>query len=184
MKKLLLAVGLAVLVAGSAQAVSVSLVPSALTVNVSEDFVIDVVITGAQAPGVEVVNVVIAYDPSLVAALDAVEGPFLPSQQPGEFLMEFENMTYAPGVASYTVARLGPASSTGSGTAASITFHCEGNGLTLLAWNVVLADVDGNPIADVSGEVAVQQGAIPEPMTLLLIGGALAALGVVARKRS
>ena len=181
MKRLFLTIALAALVVGSAQAITVEMQPPELTIMPSTIFVVDLMINDADQPGVEVVNVVVSYDPSLVNAIGAEEGAFLSDQQAGEYLMEFTELDNVGGIASYTVARLGPLTSVGSGVGASLTFHCERDGLVLLDWLVILADQNGEPIIIQEGVIPVEQ--IPEPMTLVLIGGALAALGVVARKR-
>jgi len=178
MKKVLFAVVLAMAVAASAQAVSVALVPSSLTVVPSTIFTIDVVVSDAMAPGVEVLDVLVLFNPALVEAVGASEGAFI-SDQGGE-LMEF--LEVVPGSLSYTVTRLGPESSTGSGTAATLTFHCLALGEVDLVYLVQAADVNGDIILAEQGAVQVSQ--TPEPMTLALIGAALTALGFVARKRS
>jgi len=184
MKKALFAMVLAMVVAASAQALTIGLVPSALTVTPSTIFVIDVVVTGAAAPGVEVIDVVVTYNPALVTGVDAAEGAWMRTGGP---LLEFEEVNNVAGYVSYTAARLGPNGSTGSGTAVTLTFHCEGPGLTALAYYVNVSDTNGDIIADGTGVIEIQQGGgqvIPEPMTLALVGVALTALGVVARKRS
>jgi hypothetical protein len=175
---------LAMVVAASAQAISISLVPGALTITPSTIFVIDVVITGAESPGVEVVDVVVSYNPALVTGVNAAEGSFISAQ--GGPLMEFEEVNNNDGFVSYTVTRLGMVGSIGSGTAVSLTFHCEGPGLAELVYAAAATDVEGTIIAEAYDTIEVQQGggAVPEPMTLALVGVALTALGVVARKRS
>ena len=180
MKKVLFAMVLAMAVAASAQALSVALVPSSFTVTPSTIFTIDVVISDAMAPGVEVLDVLVLFNPALVEAVGASEGSFISAQ--GGPVMEF--LEVVPGSLSYTVTRLGPESSTGSGTAATLTFHCLAPGITQLAYLVQATDVSGDIILAQDGYVLVQQGIVPEPMTLALIGAALTALGFVARKRS
>jgi opacity protein-like surface antigen len=186
MKKLLLAIGLAVLVAGSAQAVAVvEVVPPYLEIKPCTIFVVELVVRDVEEPGVEVVNLVLTYNSKLVEALGVEEGGYLPEQQVGEDRMQFsliEENDMGYGVVSYTVVRLGSQTSVGSGTAALITFHCRAPGLTVIDYDVILLDIDSNIVASGVGHIEVLQ--TPEPMTLVLVGGALAALGFVARKRS
>ena len=193
MKKTLLAMVLAMAVAAAAQAVSVSLVPGAITVTPSTVFTIDVIVTDAEAPGIEVIDIQVAFNGALVEAysvwdpemeeysvLPATEGQFI--RKAGGPILEF--LGWGDGYLSYTVTRLGPTSSTGSGTAATLTFHCLGPGAAPLSYLVQGTDLTGTIIMTGQGVVEVQQGVVPEPMTLTLIGAALTALGLVARKRS
>jgi len=189
MRKALLAVALVMALAIGAQAGSIYLAPSALTVSVGATFTIDVVVSGAQAPGAESCNVEVYFDPSLVHALGASEGSFYSSQLGSEMFFTFGYlMDNTAGVLSYTFTRFGPLHSTGSGTAAVLTFECQANGLTTMDYFAVVSDPDGGDLLAATGVVDVQQGEagppIPEPMTLVLVGAAVTALGVVARKRS
>jgi hypothetical protein len=87
------------------------------------------------------------------------------------------------GTLNVSVTRYGPNTSEGSGTAMIVTFHCEGLGVATLSFYAGVSDPDGNKLAIKGGKVVVSQ-LVPEPMTLALIGAALTALGLVARKRS
>jgi len=172
----------AMLVASTAYAITVTVVPSAQTVVVGSVFTLDVVVTDAGSPGVEVVDVVAAFSPSDVNALGASEGGFLYQQQVGEDLLEMLLVDNSGGVMSYTVARLGPVSSTGSGTAATLTFRCMQVSAINIGVMTSLADINGNLIDIwIDLPLVVQT---PEPMTLVLIASALTAAGLLARKRS
>lgn len=184
MKKVFVAMILVIAVAASAHAASISLVPSALTVSVGATFTIDVVVSGVGAPGADVADVVVSFNPALVNALGASEGDFMAQQNldiPLAFGSLFDNTN---GLLSYTFARLGAQVSTGSGTALTLTFECMAGGPTPLTYTASLGDQLGAILVSGQGTVAVQQGPVPEPMTMVLVGAALTALGVVARKRS
>lgn len=185
MKKAFVAMVLAMAVAAVAHAGTIALVPSALTVAVGATFTVDVVVTSVD--GAEVLDVQVSFDPTLVHALGASEGEYMAQQNP-DFPMPFGNLfDNTNGLLSYTITRLGPNVSTGSGTAATLTFECQAQGVTTLDYAVALSDQAGATIASGTGSVDVQQGeggVVPEPMTLALVGAALTALGVVARKRS
>jgi hypothetical protein len=185
MRKALLAVVLVMALAVGAQAASIYLVPSAITVTPSQTFTIDVVVTGvAASPGAESANIEVHFDTSQVDAQGMSEGDFI-QQQTGETYMAFGYLIdNTNGVLSYTFTRLGPATSSGSGTVATLTFHCKGVGTSTLDYYAVLSEPSGDDLVAGSGSVDVTQGVIPEPMTLLLVGAAVTALGVVARKRS
>ena len=184
MKKVVLAMGLAMVLAAAAQAMSVTIEPSATTVNVGDMFTIEVLVADATEP-VEMLEVFATFDPALMSAEGAAEGGFIESQ--GGDLAEFVNLNNGAGTISYTVLRMGPAGSTGSGTGATFDFLCQGAGTSLIDYRVVLYKLDKTVLADVTGSIEVTQGGggvIPEPTTLALVASVLAALGVVARKRS
>jgi hypothetical protein len=176
-------------VAASAYAISIALVPSPSNpdpIMPCDYFVLDVVVTDAGTPGVEVLNVEVSYNPAQVTGVSMSEGEFMAQQNPEMFMAFGYLIDNNAGFMSYTITRLGPVSSTGAGTAAKLTFHCEALGLTPLSYYAAATDALGDIIVEGSGVIEVPQGepAIPEPMTLALIGAALTALGVVARKRS
>ena len=125
------------------------------------------------------------WDPEMeeYSVLPATEGQFI--RKAGGPILEF--LGWGDGYLSYTVTRLGTKSSTGSGTAATLTFLCLAPGQTALSYLVQGTDLTGEIIMSGSGVVNVDQGGggvVPEPMTLALVGVALTALGLVARKRS
>ena len=184
MRKALLAVALVMALAIGAEAGSIYLVPSAMTVAVGATFTIDVVVSGAESPGAESCNVEVYFDPSKVNALGAGEGGFMAQQNPESYMAFGYLVDNTAGVLSYTFTRLGPKVSTGSGTAAVLTFECKSAGLTIMDYFAVVSDPEGGDLLSATGEVEVQQGVVPEPMTLVLVGAAVTALGVVARKRS
>jgi hypothetical protein len=185
MKKVFVAMILAIAVAASAHAATISLAPTALTVTpVGTIFTIDVVVSGVGAPGAEVLDVAVLFNPARINAISASEGEFMAQQNPDiplAFGSLFDNTN---GVLSYTIARLGANVFMGSGTAVMLTFECMGAGLDIMTYVANLGDQAGGTLVSGQGTVAVQQGAIPEPMTMVLVGAALTALGVVARKRS
>jgi len=185
MRKTFVAMVLAMAVAAVAQAGSIALVPAAMTVSTGVTFTVDVVVTDVSG---DVLNVEVAFNPSLVNAKGASEGSWFSAQQPTDLPLSFGYlMDNVNGVMSYTITRLGPTISTGNGTAATLTFECMADGLTTLDYYVAVSDAYGAIVADATDSVSVQQGeggAVPEPMTLALVGAALTALGMVARKRS
>jgi hypothetical protein len=186
MRKVFVTMVLAMAVAAVAHGATIALVPSALTVSVGSTFTVDVVVTGTASDAAEVLNVEVSFDPSLVAALGASEGEYM-QQQSGEIPFAFGNLLdNTNGFLSYTITRFGPKTSTGSGTAATLTFECLAGGLTTLDYFAAISDQGGSTITSSTDSVSVQQGSgvVPEPMTLALVGAALTALGVVARKRS
>ena len=78
MRKVFVAMVLAMAVAAVAQAASIALVPSALTVSVGATFTVDVVVTSA--PPSDVLDVRVTFDPTLVHALGASEGTWFSAQ--------------------------------------------------------------------------------------------------------
>jgi hypothetical protein len=184
MRKALLAVALVMVLAAGAQAASIFLDPSALTVLEGTTYTVDVVVTGVGAPNAESANIEVAFDPTLVNVLGANEGDFMAQQNPDLYLAFGYLLDNANGVLSYTFTRLGANTSSGSGTVAVLTFECMRPGPTALSYYLVLSDPEGNDLVAADGTARVDQTPIPEPMTLVLIGAAVTALGVVARKRS
>jgi hypothetical protein len=174
MRKLILLLGLAVFVAVSAHAASLTVEPSSVTIMPSTIFVIEFVVHDVTAA--DTVNLEMSYDPLLVEAYDAVEGTWW-DQASG---IEIEYKQVGGGIVSYTYVEIG-AIMTGSGTIVRVTFHCEDPGLAVIPYDFTLVYA-GSPVIEQTGTIQAHQ--IPEPVTLCLVGGALTALAVIARKRS
>jgi len=144
-----------------ASAINVYLKPSnSLTITGPfQSFLVDVVVTGVPAsPGVQVVDLRMTFDPTLLAGAAIAEGNFL-MQQTGEPYLEvgylIDNDT---GSLSWTATRLGSKTSSGSGTLATIIFiSIASSGTVNLAFDVRLATTDAT-ILDVT-----QTPALPTP---------------------
>lgn len=184
MKKALLSVAIVVALASGAYAHGVQVKPTALTVTPSTTFTIDTIALGAlPSEKVEGVNVEFYFAGQPIEAVGWNEGDFMAQQHP-EMPWGFTTVDNTLGIVSLTLVRLGSKYSTGSGTGATVTFHCTGPGVAVIDYYVAFASQYGEITAEEWGQIIVQQGIIPEPMTLALAGVALTALGLVARRRS
>ena len=188
MKKALLSVAIVLALAVAVQAHPVLVEPtSLLTATPGEIFVVHGIALNAPASDrVEGVNFEIYFDPTLVQVLGWNEGDFIAQQDP-EMPWGFTTVDNSLGIVSLTLVRLGSKYSTGSGTGASVTFQYLGGGQAVM--NYYLAFASSLMEVGISGEdwgeiVVGSEAIIPEPMTLALVGVALTALGVVARRRS
>lgn len=186
MKKLLLAIGLAVAVAVSAQAGSISVSPLAVTAASGVRWVESVVVIDVS--GAEVLDMIFTWDPTKAAVNGMpVEGGYM-ANQTGEAPNVYQSIDNVNGVLSYTVNRMGPNTSSGSGTAAYVTFRSKTSDPYPIHYFVSLINLSMIRFYVGEGNIAVNgwtegPGVIPEPMTLALIASALAGLGVYARKR-
>jgi len=176
-KKLLLAISLAVIMAATAQAASLRVEGAPASVTPSTIFVVEFIVEDIVIA--DSMNGYMTFDPLMVDGIGVEIGSWF-DQATGAFEFKIIDVD-TPGVVSFIYSDFG-ATYTGSGTAAKVTFHCEGPGLAVIDYHFELASAGPNVIDEV-GVIEVDQ-VIPEPMTLALIGGALAALGAVARKRS
>ena len=179
MKKVLFTMVLSML-AAAAYAGSVDLVPGAITVVPSTVFILEYIVTDVGP--VESAGLRLTFDPALVHVLGVAEGEYIAQQYPPDSPAMLGGWNNMAGTLNVTVTRYGPNTSSGSGTAMIVTFHCEGLGVATLSFYAGVSDPDGTKLATKVGKVIVTQ--TPEPMTLALIGAALTALGLVARKRS
>ena len=184
MKKALLSVGMILALASGAYAYSVAVNPVSLTLTPGQIFTIDMLCFGAvPADKVELMNVEYYFSGQPIQALGWNEGNFLAQQHP-EMPWGFTTVDNALGIVSLTLTRLGSKFSTGSGTGVTVTFKYTGTGgPAVITYYVAAADQYGF-YEDASGEIIINETIIPEPMTLALVGVALTALGVVARRRS
>mgnify|MGYP005847752633 CR=1 FL=1 len=185
MKKALLSIAIVLALAGGAHALTVGVAPTVLTVTPSTIFTIDMVVIGAlPVDVVEGVNVEYYFSGQPVETLGWNEGDFMAQQAP-EMPWGFTTVDNTLGIVSLSLVRLGSKYSTGSGTGATVTFHCTGPGVAVINYYVATGSQQGE-LVDASGQIIIHQGGgvIPEPMTLALVGVALTALGVVARRRS
>jgi len=206
MKKFLLALGLVVLMAVSAQAITMTVTPGAVTAASGSYFT--AVVTIADSPAVEACDLIFTFDPALNAVRPGTFwfGDFMGQQMynvndgynsppfgggesaVGPFVA-YDNVL---GIASYTVAGAGSIHSSGSGTVASVTFRSKTNAAYGIWFDVSMVDPDMIRVGQTTGYIAVNgwvpptqpPAGVPEPMTLALVAGALAGLGVFARKRS
>ncbi len=186
MKKALLSVAIVLALAVAVQAHPVAVEPtSLLTATPGEVFVVHGIALNAPASDrVEGVNFEIYFDPTLVQVLGWNEGDFMAQQHP-EMPWGFTTVDNSLGIVSLTLVRLGSKYSSGSGTGASVTFQYLGGGQAVMNYYLAFATQEGEISGEEYGEIVVgSEAIIPEPMTLALVGVALTALGVVARRRS
>jgi len=163
--------GLALALCGfsAAQAVTVYIEPPGTLATHNFVFEVDLVVTGVPAtPGVEVIDFVLSFDPSLINATGVTEGDFTAAQQAGEPGVPFSSIDNTAGTVSYTIARLGPTTSTGAGTLATITFVSgyTNNGVSSLTYDLTLLQIDGITEVDFTptpGSVTVTGDAIDTP---------------------
>ena len=170
MRKFLLSIGVMLFVATGAQAISVTAEPDSLTVTPSTIFVIEFIAHDVGSPGCAGFLLNAAYDTDYVEVVGIENGTWAPWDPP-------EILPGEAGVVSYESYTLGGAS-TGSGTVVKVTFHCEGPGVAMIDWELVLYSSTSTLITE-QGTVEVVQ--TPEPTTLAVFGGVLAALGVSFR---
>jgi len=164
--------------AGADPVLSVPLV----TVGVGDTFMIPISITGAT--DLTSWQFDLAFSPSIVKANDVTEGPFMAA---------FGLTLFTAGVVNNVTGLISlvadayvdlPPDPSGSGVLANIEFTALAPGLSQLTFaNVFVNDLDSGFEAT-NGQVTVIRKAVPEPMTLALLGlGLGTALGVRARRR-
>jgi hypothetical protein len=191
MKKLLLSVlimGL-VLCTGmmQAQAATIDFVPPSQTIFLGDPATVGMAVTlGANDLPLAGFDLFVAYDSTIVDFTGATYGTaLLPSVQitsaAGSNPLEVFELSLGPGVATSPI------------DIVSLLF--QGVGVGTSALNVLagvpgtvalslLSDLDGNPIAFTATPGSITVERIPEPATMLLLGGGLAGLFFLRRKQS
>src|SRR5215471_5134847 len=153
-----------------------------VSVGVGATFTIPISITGATE--VTSWQFDLAYNPSIVKATDVAEGPFMSAFGLTLFTAGvINNVTGLISLVADAYVDLPPDPS-GSGLLANIEFTALTPGVSPLTFaNVFVNDLDSGFEAT-NGQVTVIRKAVPEPMTLALLGlGLGTALGVRARRR-
>lgn len=166
-------VAILTLAGSAAQGVSVYLTPSAQTIGLGGVAAVDVVIEGLVSPGMEALELTLAYDAAIIEAVDVQAGVLLTYL--GEPLFEWTD--YSEGGLIHATATLGPQSSTGSGVALTLTFEARSWGTSYLNWDIILVEPaepygSGGAIAhtESSGESIT---VVPEPSVLILMAAGL-----------
>jgi hypothetical protein len=195
----LLVIAMAFCAVQSAQAVTaVWLNPSSQSVANSTVVTVELLVSGAVAPGVDTWNYVLQFDTTLLNVTGAhIGGDFLPYFD--QFMDVGEGYTtFGPGLdntngeLSFTLWNSGTLGATGAGTVAIITFVTDASNdgtadLDYTAW--LVEPGTGNYIAhtESTGDNIIINGGegpvIPEPATMMLVAAGLAALGGYARKK-
>jgi len=122
----------------SAQAITVYVDPPEQTVRVCSDFYVFVKIMDVVTPSIHDYDFFLYYDPSKMTPLNAFDGGFLHS--PVSFHWE---VLQGPPASVHCWANTGDGGATGSGTLASIEFHCDASGDSTLGLDVMLSDAAG-----------------------------------------
>jgi hypothetical protein len=185
MRKLLLILALTGILASSALAVPIlTLVPSSSTVNLGNNFTVDLTITSVT--DLFGWQLDIGFSPAgRINATSVVEGPFLGAgttfgsgtinNAAGTITLIFNSLSGFSGVS-------------GSGVLATIQFTAVSVGFVDLSMsNILMQDSFLDPIVpDPTGTVRItvnDPAGIPEPGTLTLIGVGLGMLGLTRRRR-
>ena len=190
----LLVIGLVVLLAGPASAVTVWLQPASQTVANNAVATVEVLISGVTAPGIDTLNFVMSFDASLVtitgAAVVGDVGPWDNWMDIGEgFWSQGPELDNVNGETSFTQWNSGTGGAAGAGTIAILTFVADASntgtaGLNFTSW---LIQQDDTPVShvDTAGEIVIggEGPVIPEPATMMLVAAGLAALGGYAKKK-
>ena len=179
----LLAAALALL-AGSASATSLSVSVGPPAVHVGDTFALDVLVD--DVAGLYAYQFDLAFDPSIVRAVDVAEGSLLASGgaatsfAPGAIDNLFGTVLFTGNTL------LGPApGASGGGVLARLRFQALAEGLTPLSLgNVVLLDAALDGIGGTAFGRSIEVTAVAEPASALLAGLGLAALAATLRGRA
>ena len=171
-----------VLVFSSSHAIPiVSIQPPNSSPLVGTNFSVDVAISGVT--DLFGWQFALMFDPTIINAVDIVEGPFLQSGGSTLFLKGAIDNTLGK-IGTSAALLLGPIPGVaGSGILASIELKAPTTGLSpLTLTNVILADSNANPIAFTQQNGAANP--VPEPATIFLIGSGLIGLAGFVRKKT
>lgn len=120
-------------------------------------FTVDVLVRDALPPGVEIMEFLGQFNSTRLTALGASEGEFIHRQ--GGTFFEILDIDNTAGTISYVVTRFGSGTSTGQGTAATLTFRYEGpSGAGILSWTSNLYDILGNLLEHGEGSAGTYGG--------------------------
>ena len=197
----LLVIGMALFTV-SAQAVTVTLNPSSQSVAGGTTYIaVSVVVTGVASPGVDTLNFVLDFDPTLLSVPYAKIGPDDPIPPAWDNWMDIgegywsqgPELDNVNGQISFSLWNSGTGAATGSGTFAVLYFNADATNAgtaaleftTWLKHPVPPHGPGGNmDHTDTPGDIIITEGpVIPEPATMMLVAAGLAALGGYARKK-
>ena len=164
---------------------TVSIQPTVSTVDVGSFF--DVFVDVSSVTDLYAFQFDIGFDPAILSAIGATEGPFLPSGGTTFFIPGFIDNT--AGTISFNADSLTSVISgvSGSGSIADIQFQALALGTSQIDLsNVLLLDSSLSDIAfnTVNASVdVISTAAVPEPSTILLLGSGLIGLVGYGRKK-
>ena len=179
----LIVVSFVLFAGGTASAVAVYLNPPVTVTGPGPKTVtIELVVWEVLNPGVDTLNLVLRFDPSLVDATGVGNGAFMNMETFITFGPELDNLN---GEISYTQWNLGGLGATGSGTAMIFTFVTDSAnyGLCDLDYTTWLLEPGTGKAITHLASTGDNIWVAPEPATLLLIAAGLAALGGYARRK-
>lgn len=190
MKKCLMGLLVVALFAAPAMAVSVYLNPATQTIGNSVVTTVEMVVSGAVAPGVDTLNLVLRFDETLVNGTGIAQGAFMNGAGEMVFVMG-SNIDNVNGEISYTLWNLGGNGASGSGTAVVMTFVSDASNtgtspLDYTSWLLEAGSGNNLNAAESTGDEIIVGGGgpvVPEPATLMLVAAGLAALGGYARRK-
>ena len=167
------------IMSGPTLAATIEISPGASTVSAGDPLSLDITIN--DVADIYAFEFDLSFDPSILSAIGITEGPFLAAGGATSFLPG--SIDNALGTVSMTGdSLLGPIPGvTGSGTLATIDFIALAVGTSPVDLSgIVVLDSDLNDVfvGTVNGSVNV----VPEPSTLILVGGSLAVLGLRRRQ--
>jgi hypothetical protein len=147
-----------------AQGPILSLNPPLQEATVSTEFTIDINVTSVTDLFVWQAN--ITFNPALMEFVNAVDGPFL--QTGGLSLFAYDDTKTADGIIRLGSTLISGSGVSGSGTLATLTFHCKGAGNSPVEFNTTdtetfLLDSSRQPIPYSSENAVVNQDYPPPP---------------------